>query len=92
MNAIVTTSGNNVSISGTTTPNAAVEAIFRRNGQVIQDINSSADATGFASGSITLQDGTYQVTINFPGGSTVTTIILPDPPPGHTFNTGAGGG
>jgi hypothetical protein len=87
MNAIVTTNGNNVSISGTTTPNGTVEATFRRNGQVIQDITSSADASGNAGGSTTLDDGTYEVTINFPGGSTVTTITLPDPG-GHTFHAG----
>jgi len=79
MNAIVTASGNQVTISGNTSANATVEAFFH--GPVDRDITGQADAGGHASGTTTLPDGTYDITISFPGGTQFATVTLPANPP-----------
>jgi hypothetical protein len=78
MNAIVSASGNDVTISGTAAdhqPGDAVSAFFH--GPVDRNVQTTTGAGGFATGTTNLPNGTYDITITFPGGNQFATVTLP---------------
>ena len=78
MNAVVSTNGNTISVSGTTSPGAMVSVILKQGPVKIGPVHKGqADMNGDAQWtSGPLPPGTYTVEIHWPGGTGFSTVMM----------------